>query len=413
MSDVIQDGRQAPWQVPVAVLIAALLFNLGQGVLRPTLPLYLQQAFAANYRMVTLIPLVFGVGKWVASLPTGYLLDRLGRRRLMVGGLLVIALCDVGSLMTSVYGVFLGFRALAGVGWAMFGTVATTTMVNQPAAQRRGRAVSLLLMSETLGLLLGSAAGGWVYRGAGGRGPFVVEAACMLVAAVAVGQQTAPPTAPPSASPEVSHDRRLLRVVLRTPGVWLMSLTNAALIAIQTGLMVFLYPLWLVEQGRATPETVGYLVSLSILGRLLALWLGGSASDRWGRITVLIPGLLAYGALLGSLTLVTHPLWLSLWSLAIGGAGGFVAGLPTALVGDRVAPPLQGVAIGWLRTMTDSGHILGPLVMGALADAAHLSAPFLVAASLVSVLAWQCHRQASRQHIHGPTVEAPLPPRSR
>jgi predicted MFS family arabinose efflux permease len=70
--------------------------------------------------------------------------------------------------MTSAYGVFLGLRALAGVGWAMFGTVATTTMVNQPASQRRGRAVSLLLMSETTGLLLGSAVGGWVSQG--GRG---------------------------------------------------------------------------------------------------------------------------------------------------------------------------------------------------------------------------------------------------
>jgi MFS family permease len=368
MSDGVQAGQRVPWQVPVAVLAAALLFNLGQGVLRPTLPLYLQQVLAANYQMVTLIPLVFGVGKWVASLPTGYLLDHFERRRLMVGGLLVIAICDVASVMTSTYGIFLGFHALAGVGWAMFGTVAATTTVNQPGSQRRGRAVSLLMMSETLGLLLGSSAGGWVYRGVGVGGPFVCEGACMLVAAVMMGRQAAPPPEPRSAPPAVSHDRRLLEVVLHTPGVLFMSLTNAALIAIQTGLLVFLYPLYLVEQGGVNPETVGYLVSLSVLGRLLALWLGGSMSNRWGRMPALIPGLLAYGALLGSLTLLTHPLWLGLWSLAIGGAAGFVAGLPTALIGDRVAPSLQGVAIGWLRTMTDSGHILSPLVMGALAE---------------------------------------------
>ena len=36
---VVQVGGSAAWQVPVAVLAAALLFNLGQGVLRPTLPL--------------------------------------------------------------------------------------------------------------------------------------------------------------------------------------------------------------------------------------------------------------------------------------------------------------------------------------------------------------------------------------
>jgi hypothetical protein len=47
----------------VSILAAAFLFNLGQGVLRPSMPLYLEQTFAANYRMVTLIPVVFGLGK--------------------------------------------------------------------------------------------------------------------------------------------------------------------------------------------------------------------------------------------------------------------------------------------------------------------------------------------------------------
>ena len=63
---------------PVTVLVAAFLFNLGQGVLRPSMPLYLQRTFAANYRMVTLIPVVFGAGKWIANIPTGYLVGRLG-----------------------------------------------------------------------------------------------------------------------------------------------------------------------------------------------------------------------------------------------------------------------------------------------------------------------------------------------
>ena len=147
------------------------------------MPLYLQHVFSANYQMVTLIPVAFGIGKWVASLPTGYLLDRLGRRRLMTGGLILIALGDLGSAMTSAYGVFLILRAMGGVGWAAFSTVATTTMVDQSA--RRGRAVSLLLMSETLGLLLGSTAGGWLYQGVGVVSPFVFEATCMLVAVAA------------------------------------------------------------------------------------------------------------------------------------------------------------------------------------------------------------------------------------
>jgi MFS family permease len=379
--------------VPVAVLAAAFLFNLGQGVLRPSMPLYLQRTFAANYRMVTLIPVVFGAGKWVASLPTGYLLGRLGRP-LMISGLLLIACIDIASVMTSNFGGFLGLRALGGVGWAMFATVATTAMVNLPAAQRRGRAVSLLLMSETSGLLLGTAAGGWLYQQAGVTTPFLFEAACMVVAAVAVARWAVLSTDEATTSRRPG-DRRLLAEVLRTPGVLLMGMTNAVLIAIQTGTLVFLFPLYLFTRAGIGPEAVGFLVSLSVFGRLVALWLGGRLSDRWGRMRVLTPGLLVYAALLGSMSLLTHPTLLGAWSFSIGAAAGLVAAVPTALTSDLVPRALQGVAIGWLRTMTDGGQIVGPLVMGFLADAIDLSAPFLFGAVLLAATAWQCRRRAS------------------
>ena len=41
-------GRDSGGWTPMPVLVAAFLFNLGQGVLRPSMPLYLQRAFAAN-----------------------------------------------------------------------------------------------------------------------------------------------------------------------------------------------------------------------------------------------------------------------------------------------------------------------------------------------------------------------------
>jgi MFS family permease len=72
--------------VPLAVLAATFLFNAGQGILRPAMPLYLQKSFTANYKMVTLIPVVFGVGKWAASLPSGDVMECLGRRFLMCFG---------------------------------------------------------------------------------------------------------------------------------------------------------------------------------------------------------------------------------------------------------------------------------------------------------------------------------------
>jgi MFS family permease len=396
-------------RVPIAILAAALLFNLGQGVLRPSMPLYLQRAFGADYRMVTYIPVVFGAGKWVASLPTGYLLRRLGRP-LMILGLLLIAMVDVGSISTSSYRTFVTLRALGGVGWAMFATVATTAVVNVPATQRRGRAVSVLLMSEASGLLLGSALGGWLYQQAGATTPFLFEAACMVVAAVGVGRWAV--FAPDEAStPPRRHGRRLLAEVLRTPGIVVMGVTSAVLMAIQTGAVVFLFPLYLFTRAGVDPATVGLLVSLSVVGRLVALWLGGSVSDRVGRMRVLAPGLLAYAVLLGSISFLTYSTLLGVVSFAIGAAAGFVATIPTALTGDRVPRPLQGVAIGWIRTMTDSGQIAGPLVMGFLADAMGLATPFVFGALLLATMAttaWQCHRR-ERAMLSASTVEGSKP----
>ncbi len=353
------------------------------------MPLYLQASFAATYTMVTSIPVAFGVGKWLAGLPSGYGMDRVGRRTLMSGGLLLIAVIDVLSVVTSDYRVFLALRGVGGAGWAMFATVATTITVGGPAAGRRGRAVSLLLMSETLGLLVGSTAGGWLYEGLGAASPFFVEAACLLGASIML-LRTALPAAPPGVAPPSETDRRALKTVLHTRGVVLMSVISAVLIAIQTGIMVFLFPLYLANSRAMAPGMVGLLVGLTVLGRLCALWLGGSASDRWGRMRVLSAGLLAYAVVLGSVTLVTHPVALGVCSVAVGAAAGFVMALPTAAIGDRVPPHFHGIAVGWLRTMTDTGHILGPLVMGALADAVGVTGPFVCAAVMLVAVAWAC-----------------------
>lgn len=390
----VGSSRAGWWRGTGGVLGAAVLFNLGQGVLRPTTPLYLQQVFTVNYRMVTAIPAVFGAGKWIASLPTGYLLGRLGRRPLMVSGLLLIAASDVASMVAPTYSMFVGFRALAGVGWAMFGTVATATMVGLPAARRRGRAVSLLMMSESAGLLLGTASGGWLYQRLGAGSPFGFEAACMLVATSLVARWTLPPAtrAPGTGG---SSDKARLSEVLRTPDVLGMSMTSAVLTAVQTGVLVFLFPLYLVDRGLA-PPAVGLLTSLAIVGRLVALWLGGTLSDRWGRPRVLLGGLFLCAGLLAAVPLLTTSSALGLSSLALGAAAGFVAPLPTAVIADRTAGTLQqALAIGWLRTMTDSGQILGPLVMGACGDALGLSAPFELGAIALIVTALACGASSS------------------
>ena len=46
---------------------------------------------------------------------------------------------------------------------------------------------------------------------------------------------------------------------------------------------------------------------------------------------------------------LAQPVVLGVCSFAIGATADFVAAVPIALTSDQVAPPLQGIAIGWLR----------------------------------------------------------------
>src|SRR5262249_60650257 len=116
-----------------------------------------------------------------------------------------------------------------------------------------------------------------------------------------------------------------------SPAVVLMGVTSAVLVAIHTGVLVFLFPLFLVKRAGVGPDAVGLLVSLGVLGRLGALWFGGTVSDRWGRMRVLIPGLLVYAVVLGGMSWLTNPVMIGVASFAIGAAAGCVASIPTAL----------------------------------------------------------------------------------
>jgi MFS family permease len=172
----------------------------------------------------------------------------------------------------------------------------------------------------------------------------------------------------------------------------MLSLTSAALTAVQVGLIVFLFPLYAAVRAGVDATTVGLLVAVGVLGRLGALWIGGSAPDRERRFRLLVPGLVVYATLLALLGGLTHPLGLLAWNVATGAAAGLVMALPAALVGDLTPPPLQGVAIGWFRTVTDTGQIVGPLVLGGVADLVGLPHAFRSGALLLVLAAVGCWR---------------------
>ncbi len=311
-------------------------------------------------------------------------MDRIGRKYLLVGGLLLVGLLDLGSGITDAYPVFLLFRALTGVGWALFITTATTITIDT-TAQHRGRSVGVLFLSEMGGTVVGATIGGWISVLIGLQVPFFLKAACAFVGGLICWGFF------PSQDKGGQRNSRV--ALVEETQYWgeilwhyesiLLLFTSFSLFAVQTGLMVSLYLVYLAEEGGLSPGVIGFLVSMGALANALPLYLGGTLSDTVGRRRVLIPGLLCYGLSLLIVPFAVDPIRLGLLSFALGMSAGVVSTLPTTMLGDCLPAELQSTGIGILRFYTDIGMIVGPLGLGALADWYTLHFPFYLAGGLL------------------------------
>src|SRR3954451_13533758 len=125
------------------------------------------------------------VGMYGLVLIVGDVIDRIGRRTSMVGGLCVMALSNAGLVwLDSIAGMSLSLFGL-GLGWCFAYVAATTELVDLAGASERGRLIGTTdLLSSISGALL-ALAGGVVYSGAGGSVPLGLSACGLAVFAAA------------------------------------------------------------------------------------------------------------------------------------------------------------------------------------------------------------------------------------
>ena len=73
------------YTLALPVYVPTLLLSVGQGVLIPTLPLY-AKSYGVSNTLVALAVAIFGLGTLAGDVPAGTLLERYGRKPIMVVG---------------------------------------------------------------------------------------------------------------------------------------------------------------------------------------------------------------------------------------------------------------------------------------------------------------------------------------
>ena len=380
-----------------ALTVAVALVMTGVSLVAPIIPLYALE-FGVSYTAAGALITGFAIGRLMFSLLGGVAGDRYGARRVAVGGALLLTVSSVTAALAPTYGVLLISRFVEGMGSAILATTASQYLVQTAPKERLGRTMALYQTGLLVGIAIGPFLGGRLAELGDFRTPFWAYSLLGLVVAVLV---TLFITDLPPSDKTVGESFRATGDLLRMPSFRVLLFVAFSLFFMRGGARITLFPLFGSEVVGLNPAEIGDVLSLSAVANLLIVLPGGQLVDRIGRKPVAI-----WGLILDGLTTAAYGFFDSYGSLlVVSGAFGLASGIasipPTTMVGDLAPPGAEGSAVGLYRTSGDLGFIVGPLLMGAAADAGAFSTGFIISGVLLAVAALVVTRIPETRHVEG------------
>ena len=342
------------------LLAGNTLTAIGIGFFLPILPLFVTARGGAPF-LVGVVFAAGNVGRALAQYPAGWLADRVGRRPLLLGSLLVYALLFPLYVLPIPVGALVGIRFVQSLAGGAFVPAAMALAADVTPVARRGRVFSQLRASDMVGLFLGPAVGGFV---AGFRLEYVFGAGTVICLAAALvllwlpAATAALPDEPVEVDLAPARPLDLLRLVLPI-------LVLSAPVSWTFGAYDSVWSLYLSSRGAST-FVIGLSFATYALPIVLFAGLAAGLSDRLGHLRA------------GRLTLVTHgllaaayPFVASVPVLVVIGVveGGLTAaGMPAlnAEVSRRAPPGAQGRTQGVYQFGLNAAQVAGAVVTGAL-----------------------------------------------
>lgn len=336
---------------------------------------------------------------WVYGLAAplaGVVVDRVSRRRAILGGLHAWSLiCAATALSRNFRHLFL-FRAAEGLGETFYFPASTSLISDYHAPGTRSRALGIHQTSVYMGTIGGGFLAGAIAERHGWRPAFVVFGGLGVLLGLVVARLLAEPARGASdggSTPVHLSFGAFVRLVLRTPA--LLCLLGAFMCANFVAVVLLSWmPKFLFDRFHLSLAMAGLTATVFVqLASMAGAPVGGWLADRWrqrtprGRVGVQAAGMLA-GAPFVAVCGLTHSIAALIVSLTL---WGFFKGLYDANIFasayDLVPPDARGRTAGFMNMV---GWLAGggsaPLAIGIIAGRWNLGGA-LALASVVYVAA--------------------------
>ncbi len=367
--------------------VPAIALGLGNGIGLPVLP-ELTKLYGVSIVEASWVFVSYLLGTLVASLPTGMLIDRIGRRWILLAGPLIVAVSSLLIAKAAYSGSFnelLVYRFIAGVGTQMWMQSRITVIADTGAVQQRGKQVTQMFGVQQVGALAGPLVGGFAAVTWGLWSPFLIHAVLTLLSIIPtyfVIKETAT-AAKRAADAAMKGPRWALLLKNPIPTVFsIQFLTNVTRGAVFEGGVILLYPSY---AYGLDPAELGVLRSAMAVGTVPILFSTGFVMDRFGRKYTIVPGLILTSLSMASVS-VTAFAGLSLaWFIAsfvfVHLAISIISGNMQTLGTDVAPPQARGLFFGMSRLVAQGGSTASPTSFGLLSGAFGFGAAFVLLAS--------------------------------
>ncbi len=368
----------------MGILFLAVLVDLiGFGIVLPILPFY-AQGFGASGLEIGMLVSVYSAVQLVMAPLWGRLSDRIGRRPVLIVGLLGSAFAYVIFARADSLGVLFLSRIVGGIGGSTI-PVAQAYIADVSPPRRRAGGMGLIGAAFGLGFVIGPALGGFLadWSPASPRAPgYAAAALCLANATIALA------LLPESRRSRSRGGRSRFNVRAALAQVGASRQIRVTLLAYLLITMAFstlqptLSPL-ANERFAMEARQAGYLFAL--LGIVSAIVQGGiirALAPRVGERFLLrisaVPFALGLAVIGPGSTVPALLLGLVLVGIGYGCA------VPSALglLSRAARPDYQGAVLGIGQSVGSLARVLGPSMAGALLDA-RLSLPYFAGAILI------------------------------
>ena len=376
------ENNALSWETFLDTYLPALVLALGVGIALPAIPT-LARSFHVGFGLASGVVTAFLLGGMAGSIPTGWLIDRFGRRRVMLAGPLLTSAMAFLVVTSHSFPELLAYRFFDG--WAanmwLMGRLAGIS--GRARANQRGRQVSWMYGMDGVGRVSGPLVGGFIATAWGIRAPFVGYGILALVALIPgflFIRDVAPRRMPANAAPAARMSLRLLILP------WIAFFAVAFFSSLSRGpLFADLFHLYAAYTYNLNPRSIGILATMATSVSLPASFLAGWLMDRFGRKRTMVPGFTAVGAsmLMLAVTALLHLsfIWYVGVFLVLVISSGLVNG-SVQIIGADVAPAdARGMFLGIWRFVGQIGVVLSPIVFAFLASVTGYPSAFIFVAA--------------------------------